>query len=175
MIITSPFRFDTKLSPADFETLGRLSLRWSHIDHMIANCLKLQLRLDDDQARVMIFPLTTDHRLQRIEALTKLNPMPSTKATQAFNELRIVMRGIRAVRNNVVHAVLIEEEFIMRSNDRTFTKEQIFESEELTNYAGILALTLRHELGEQDPAYNPPDPLPSRPVVPDFLKSYIGS
>ena len=45
----------------------------------------------------------------------------------------------------------------MRSNDRTFTKEQIFESEELTNYAGILALTLRHELGEQDPAYNPPD------------------
>jgi hypothetical protein len=85
------------------------------------------------------------------------------------------MRGIRAVRNNVVHAVLIEEEFKMRSNDRTFTKEQIFESEELTNYAGILALTLRHELGEQDPAYNPPDPLPSRPVVPDFLKSYIGS
>ena len=36
--------------------------------------------------------------------------MPSTKATQAFNELRIVMRGIRAVRNNVVHAVLIEED-----------------------------------------------------------------
>jgi hypothetical protein len=42
--------------------------------------------------------------------------------------------------------------------------------EEITNYAGILALTLRHELGKRDPSYDPPDPLPARPSVPEFLK-----
>jgi hypothetical protein len=77
------------------------------------------------------------------------------------------------VRNNVVHAVLIEEEFILRSKTRTFTKEQTFETEELTNYASVLALTLRHEVGERDPAYRPPDPLPDRPAVPEFLKPFI--
>ncbi len=39
-ILPSPFRFEAKLSAEAFEKLGRLSLRWSHIDHMIANCLK---------------------------------------------------------------------------------------------------------------------------------------
>jgi len=43
------------------------------------------------------------------------------------------MGGIRAIRNNVIHAVLIDEAFAMRKNERTFTKEQIFETEELTN------------------------------------------
>jgi hypothetical protein len=99
--------------------------------------------------------------------------LPSDKAKTAFQELRTVMRGIRVVRNNVIHAVLIEDAFTIRSNKRTFTREQIFETEELTNYAGILAITLRHELGERDPAYDPPDPLPARPLVPEFLKPYI--
>jgi hypothetical protein len=73
----------------------------------------------------------------------------------------------------VIHAVLIDEAFTMRKNERTFTKEQIFETEELTNYAGVLALTLRRELGERDPAYDPPEPLPDRPSVPEFLRPYI--
>jgi hypothetical protein len=63
-MLTSPFRFDKELSSEDFERLGRLSLRWSHIDHMLANCLKILLRLDDNQARIMIFPLTSELRLQ---------------------------------------------------------------------------------------------------------------
>lgn len=172
-MLASPFRFDKELSSDDFEKLGRLSLRWSHIDHMIANCLKVLLGLNEDQARIMIFPLTSELRLQRIEELTRLKPLPSDKAKTAFQELRTVMRGIRVVRNNVIHAVLIEDAFTIRSNKRTFTREQIFETEELTNYAGILAITLRHELGERDPAYDPPDPLPARPLVPEFLKPYI--
>ena len=175
-MITSPFRFDTELSSADFEKLGRLLLRGSHIDHMIANCLKLQLNPDEDQAKVMIFPLTTELRLQRMNELAKLKALPSGKAANAFQQLRVVMKGIKAIRTNVVHAVLIKGDFTLRSKgDRTFTMEQIFESEELTNDAGILALTLRHELGEPDPDYSPPDPLPVRPPVPAFLKSYIGS
>jgi hypothetical protein len=42
-MLASPFRFDKELSSDDFEKLGRLSLRWSHIDHMMANCLKVLL------------------------------------------------------------------------------------------------------------------------------------
>jgi hypothetical protein len=118
-MIASPFRFDEELSSQDYERLGRLSLRWSHIDHMIANCLKVILHLDDDQARIMIFPLTADLRLQRIEELTRLKPLPSDKAKTAFQELRTVMPGIRAVRNNVIHAVLIKDAFIVRSKGRT--------------------------------------------------------
>ena len=175
-MIASPFRFDTELSSEDFERLGRLSLRWSHIDHMIANCLKLQLGLDEDQARAMIFPLSTELRLQRMNELAKLKALPSDKAANIFQELCAMMKGIRAIRTNVVHAVLIEGGFTLRSKkDRAFTKQQIFDAEELTNYVSILALTLRHELGERDPAYDPPDPLPDRPPVPEFLKPYIGS
>jgi hypothetical protein len=67
-MIPSPFRFEEKLTPEDYQTLGKLSLRWSHIEHMIANCLKMQLRLSDDEARIVIFPLSTDTRLQRMRA-----------------------------------------------------------------------------------------------------------
>ena len=93
-MLQSPFRFDTELSQEDFERLGRLSLRWSHIDHMIANCLKVLLGLDEDQARIIIFPLTSDLRLQRMDKLAKLKPLPSPKATKAFRELRTVMGGL---------------------------------------------------------------------------------
>jgi hypothetical protein len=173
-MLASPFRFDEELSAKEFERLGRLSLRWSHIDHMIANCLKLQLGLNDDQARVMIFPLSAEMRLQRMNELAKLKALPAGKATKAFQELCAVMKGIRAVRNNVAHAVLIGGEFTLRSKgNRAFTKEEIFRGEELTNYAGILALTLRNELGEPDPEYRPPDQLPDRPPIPEFLKRYV--
>jgi hypothetical protein len=169
-VLASPFRFDTQLSSEDFEKLGRLAMRWSHIDHMIANCLKRQLGLDDDQARIMIFPLSTEVRLQRMKALG----FQSAKATEVFRELSAVMKGIRTIRNNVAHAVWIDGRFMLRSKeDRAFGKEEIFEVEELTNYVGILALTLRNELGEADPEYKPPDPLPERPPIPGFLKRYI--
>jgi hypothetical protein len=51
-MIPSPFRYEANFTPEDYETLGKLSLRWSHIDHVIANCLKRLLRLKDDVAQV---------------------------------------------------------------------------------------------------------------------------
>jgi hypothetical protein len=56
-MIPSPFWFEDKLTSEDYQTLGKLSLRWSHIDHSIANSLKRMLNLTDDEARVMVFPL----------------------------------------------------------------------------------------------------------------------
>src|SRR5262249_40842507 len=106
-MIPSPFRFEETLTAEDYQTLGKLSLRWSHIDHFIANCLKKQLRLSDDEARLVVFPLNTDTRLKRMRALQKLNPLPTRAAKRAFEELDLVMKGLQAVRNNVAHAVIM--------------------------------------------------------------------
>ncbi len=171
-MLDSPFRFEKELSSEDFEFFGRLLLRVSHIEHMIANCLKLLLRLNDDEAVVMIFPLTTRNRLERIRKVVAKTPLPTDRAKAAFAELEKMMEKIPTVRNNVVHGVLMgEQDFLLRSHERVLTKAQIFESEEIVNYAAIMALTLRHELGDPDPAYQPPDPLPNRPNIPEFLRS----
>src|SRR5262245_9891729 len=101
--------------------------------------------------------------------LQKLNPLPTPKADQAFCELYPMMKLIRQVRNNVVHAVILKDDnanqvFELRSNERRLTKAQVFETEELTNYAAHAALILRHELGDPDP-HGPPPPLPGRPAI----------
>jgi hypothetical protein len=44
-MIESPFRYEKNFTAKDYETLGKLWLRWSHIDHVLANCLKRLLRL----------------------------------------------------------------------------------------------------------------------------------
>jgi hypothetical protein len=177
-MIPSPFWFEGKLTPEDYQKLGKLSLRWSHIDHLIANCLKKLLRLTDDEARLVVFPLSTDIRLARMRDLQELNPLPTQAAKQAFDELDRVMKGLQAVRNNVIHAVLMYADgtdapiFELRSRSRGYTKAQVFETEELTNYAAHAALVLRHELGDKDPA-GAPGPLPARPQIPVFLKKLI--
>ena len=177
-MIPSPFRFEGKLTPEDYQTLGKLSLRWSHIDHLIANCLKCLLRLSDDEARVVVFPLTTETRLNRMRALQKLKPLPTEAAKQAFHELDMMMKGLQAVRNNVAHAVIMpangtdDLKFELRSRSRGFTKAEVFETEELTNYAAHAAWVLRHELGDIDPV-STPGPLPGRPPIPGFLQKLI--
>jgi len=145
---------------------------------MIANCLKRQLRLSDDEARIVIFPLNTDQRLQRMRALQKLTPLPTPTAKHAFDELELTMKGLKVVRTNVVHAVIMpasdiaDPTFELRSHSRRFTKAQVLETEELTNYAAHAACVLRHELGDIDPN-STPDPLPGRPAIPEFLQKFI--
>jgi hypothetical protein len=157
-MIRSPFRYEDNFTREDYETLGKLSLRWSHIDHVIANCL---IRFD------------------RILELEKLKPLRKKKAAHALGELCLLMQGLRQVRNNVAHAVLMadgtaDQIFESRKTRRVFTKAQIFATEEITNYAAHAALVLRDELGDKDPA-GAPGPLPPRPSIPRWfeeLKKY---
>jgi hypothetical protein len=171
-MIESPFRYEKNFTAKDYETLGKLSLRWSHIDHVLANCLKRLLRLKDDEAQAIVFQLSADYRFDRILELDKLKPLQKKKAVRALEELCLLMGGLRQVRNNVAHAVLMPSEadqiFESRKTRRGFTKTQIFATEELTNYAAHAALVLRHELGDKDPA-NAPGPLPPRPEIPDWF------
>lgn len=174
-MIPSPWRFEPLISDQDLAKLGILMLRWSHIEHVLANCLKVMLRLTDEEAVVMVFPLSLEQRLNRIDEISQISPLiPHAKA--AFDELRIVMRGIQYVRNGVVHAVLIEDDkeghlFHLRSKGRTLTKSQVFKMDEWTNFAAHLVEALRYALGFK----GGPEPLlyswPERPEVPDFLPS----
>jgi hypothetical protein len=82
------------------------------------------------------------------------------------------MKGLQQVRNNVIHAVLFwndsAQHFHLRSKSRTYTKEQIFEAEELTNYAGHAVLHLRYALRKDDYDLGEiPAPLPE--PAPEFL------
>jgi hypothetical protein len=173
IMIPSPYRFEPLISDQDLAKLGILAMRWSHIEHVVANCLKVMLRLSDDEAIVMVFPLGIEQRLNRIQEISKISPLiPHAQA--AFDELRIVMRGVQYVRNSVVHSIVVEDDkedhvFHLRSAGRTLTKAQIFSMEEWTNYASHLARALRYALGFK----NQPEPVlyewPERPAIPEFL------
>jgi hypothetical protein len=172
-MIKSPFRYEKSFTAKDYERLGKLSLRWSHIDHVLANCLKRLLRLEDDEAQVVVFQLTADQRFDRILELDKLKRSLNEKAGRALEELCFLMGGLRQVRNNVAHAVLMHDGtayqiFESRKTLRKFTKAQILETEELTNYTAHAALVLRDELGDKDPA-GAPGPLPARPKIPAWF------
>ena len=87
------------------------------------------------------------------------------------------MGGIEYVRNNVIHAVMAEDKdqgvlFRLHSKNRSLTKEQVFSSEEISNYAAHAAIALRLALGIE----GSPDAqhtLPDRPEIPEFLRELI--
>ena len=167
-MLNSPFQYDTWLAPAEFQKLGELSLRWSHLDHIIGNCLSDILKLSPEQAVIMVFPLSAEYRLQKIKELSKIKKI-NKDAHAALEALSEVLSYILQVRNNIIHAIMIEDDtdgavFHLRSKKRTLTKEQVFSVVELTNYAAHAAFALSHALCRKKR-----HPLPDKPEIPDFL------
>lgn len=178
-MLDTPFRFETELSPEDYQKIGVLALRWSHIDHILGNCLKVMLRQTDEEAVHTVFSLSTSQRLNQMKKLSKLNLLNSD-AQLALDELQAVMKGIQYVRNSVVHAIVIDDvneghAFHLRSKQRTLTKAQVFATEELTNYAAHAVLSLRYALGLKGLDPSTRLPLPGRPVIPTFLQALISA
>ena len=155
-MLDSPFTFEERLSPEDYQKIGLLALRRSQIEHIIGNCLRVALRVTDAEAIPIIFSLTVDRRLKNLADLDKIKPF-NPEAKEAFSELSAVMKGIQAVRNTAVHAVIDAEDdfretrFHLRSRGRSITKEDVFATEEITNYAAHAALSLRFALGLKGP------------------------
>ena len=176
-MISSPFRFETALKPADLHKLGLLSLRWSLIDHVITNCLKVLKGLNDDEAIDRVFPLFATQKMDEIKRLIGPRKL-SAEGSRAYHELMNVMSGVRAVRDAVTHGTIMSQGddvfFDHRSKRRKFTRQDVLETEELTNYAAHAALLLRHDLGDKDPDYKP-GPLPQRPLIPKCLKPFISA
>jgi hypothetical protein len=87
------------------------------------------------------------------------------------------MPAVQLIRNNVTHAVLIHDTrgellFHLSSKDRTLTRTQIFESEELMNYACNVAMSLRFSLpAAAESGWH--RPLLERPTIPDFLHHLV--
>jgi hypothetical protein len=176
-MLDSPFTFEDELTADDYQRIGRLALKWSHIDHIIGNCLKVMLGQTDEQAVVTVFSLGARQRLNQIKELAALKPL-NPDAQIAFDELRAVMAGLQFVRNGVVHAIIVSDDreghvFHLRSKKRNLTKSEVFATEEITNYAAHAVLSLRYALGLKgaDPAAR--HPLPERPEIPEFLRELI--
>ncbi|MBR0993966.1 hypothetical protein JQ580_24905 [Bradyrhizobium japonicum] len=63
-MIPSPYNFEPALSDQEYAKLGILALRWSHIEHILGNCLKVILRLTDEEAVIVVFSLSADQRAE---------------------------------------------------------------------------------------------------------------
>lgn len=173
-MIESPFHYEEWLTPAELQKLATLSLRWSHIEHIIGNCLRVILRLDEKEAVVVVFPMPIERRISMIRDISKINPLPDD-TTHAFNEVDWGLDYVRFVRNTLAHTVMSENleqgaVFNLRSKNRSLTKEQVFAVEEITNYTAHAALHFRFLLGFKELTHEL-QPLPDRPVIPPILQS----
>jgi hypothetical protein len=139
------------------------------------NCLKVLKGLTDDEAIDQIFPLPASRKMDEIKGLIGSQNL-SAEGDEAYRELMNVMSGVRAVRDAVTHGTIMSEGndvmFDHRSKNRKFTRQDVLETEEMTNYAAHAAVLLRDALGDKDPD-NKPGPLPQRPPVPKCLKPFI--
>jgi hypothetical protein len=173
-MIHTPYRFESSFSPEEFQRFGQFAVRWSHIEHTIANCLRVMLNFDPKQASVMIYPLSLDTRMARIGERIKLIPLQPEQMV-LFEELKPLIRAMQYLRNTVFHGTLVdlfssdEPFWHLRSKDRTVTKSQLFGCEELVNYTCHITEAFRLSLGGKGDDREQPYTLPDRPLIPDFL------
>jgi hypothetical protein len=174
-VIETPYRSEANLTDQEFKKIGQFAFRWSHMDHTVGNCLRRLLRLDPKQATVIIFPLSLNDRMSRIEQLAKLQPL-SPPSQLLLGELKPLIRAMQFLRNSTLHGIVIdvggheEPYFHLRSKDRNLSKAQLFGCEDLINYTAHVVTAFRLSLGEKED-WGHDYTLPNRPPVPDFLPS----
>jgi hypothetical protein len=172
--ITSPYRFEGRMTTEEFAKIGQFACRWSQIEHTIGNCLRRLLDMDPKPAQVMVFPLSLDQRMDRIKRLAGIKGVtPYQRAL--LNELKPLVKAMQYLRNQVLHGVVVdhfdgEEPFFhLRSKGRDLEKIELFECEDLINYTAHVTQAFRFTLGEKDDPVGHSYQLPPRPPVPDFL------
>ena len=170
-MLEPPFRFEPSLAPDDFQAIGRLAVKWSHIENIIGNCLKALLHLTDDEAVIVVFPLSTELRLKEIQQLVKVNSL-NEKVQEALDALIPVIAALQFTRNHVIHGVIKDDagnlNVLFKPKSRSLTKAEALSTEELMNYAAHAVYALRSALGIEG-FENVSFELPERPVIPEFL------
>jgi hypothetical protein len=169
--IYNPFEFS--LDEAEYAQIGKLFLTWSHIEHLIANCLKAALNISDDDAIKQVHGKNFE---QRMIHLRKLQHKMNDDAKAAFVALDNSFEYLQVLRNLVAHCILIDDSqdgtlFHLRSKDRTFKKADILESAEFTNYCAMVAMSLRYALGISNDM-KARRPLPPKVKMPYGLQHY---
>jgi len=165
--------FHYGLTPEELAKLGELALTWSHTEHLIGTCTKSVLGLTEEQADILIYPLSADRRMQ---LLKQHSGRVSPELQALIKELQTVMKAISIARNTAVHAIIIDNwevpKFRLHSKDRVLTKEDILQSDALSNYATLLALHIRFKLdpAKLDGGTLKLPPLPTRPEIPKTLQ-----
>src|SRR5690606_4562100 len=134
------------------------------------------LKYSPEESAILIFSLSADLRHTRLKKLADTLDINAV-ARGALNALVDVYEYSGLVRYYGIHAILVDYPsngrlFDLRSKHRTLTIAQVFEIEELTNYASHCAMSLRYALG---PKAGPVErhPLPDKPAIPDFLNRPI--
>jgi hypothetical protein len=180
-MIHTPYKFEAKLSAEEFQQVGRFAMRWSHMDHTIGNCLRRVLELTPEQANILIFPLSMDLRMARIEQVAKVKPFdPMPQAL--FAELKPLVKAMQFLRTSALHGIVVdvgdaeEPYFELRSKGRKLTKDQLFGCEDIINYTAHVATAFRFSLGEKQSTWSEgwgphTYALPDRPPIPNFLPS----
>ena len=174
-MIETPFRFEAILPPEKLQRIALLSLRWSLIEHIIGNCLRVMLNLSEKEAETRVFKLSLHNRMEEMKELAKQRPL-NPKAKAAFDELMPIMSGIKELRNHVAHAIIVDDKLHSRREQSSYGLDQIISAEDLTKYAGHLVIALRDALGSKDyPPGTEPGPLPERPDIPSSLVDLFSS
>jgi hypothetical protein len=173
--ILSPFTFEESFTPQEFQKLGQFASRWALIEHIIGNCLRAILEMSPEHATVMIFPLSLDARMQRIEEVTQRFPLKPEQAT-LYADLKPLIRAQQYLRNTALHGVVIGGEgesdplmFHLRSKNRNVLKADLLGCEDLINYTAHVVQAFRLSLGGKDGLLPQPFALPDRPPIPAFL------
>jgi hypothetical protein len=178
-MIPTPYNFEPEFSDQDFAKIGQFTLRWSHMDHTIGNCLRRLLDMSPEHATVLIFPLSLEQRISHIGRFAKLKPLEPL-AKGLFAELKPLIKAMQFIRNSAIHGIVIdmgsgeEPYFELRSKGRQISKAQLFDCEDLINYTAHVVQAFRFALGEKQctwsEGWGPHEyALPDRPVVPEWL------
>jgi hypothetical protein len=170
-MISTPWTFESNLAQEDFQKIGELTLRWSLIDHYLGHCLQILLRLSDEEAAA--FDVFRPSAQRKLELITKLAKTPNnlSKVSQAYlDELKPLINALTYVRNNVIHAVPGSGSpnftFHLRSKQNDLTKEEVFSTEEITNYTSHLVIALVASLQGAATVV----PVSDKPEMPAFLR-----
>jgi hypothetical protein len=178
MTIPTPYNFEANFTAEEFQKIGQFSSRWALIEHTISNCLRVILGMEPEQATVMVFPLTLDTKMQRIERLERLRLMNDYQKA-LFAELKPLIKAMQYIRNTALHGVVMDwgnpdsAAFQLRSKNRQLLKSDLFSCEDLINYTAHVAQAFRLSLGDKE--YDGPwtgqhtYALPDRPPIPSFL------
>ena len=154
-MIKTPYHFEADLSDQDFQKIGQFACRWAHIEHTIANCLRVMLEMGPEPATIMIFPLSLDLRMSRIRELAKQRFLTGYQLA-LLAELRPLIKAMQYLRNTTLHGVAMslgddpdQTYFNLRSKGRSLTRGELFSCEDLINYTAHVTQAFRLSLGDK--------------------------
>ena len=103
-MIKTPYHFEANLSDQEFQRIGQFACRWALIEHTIANCLRVMLGMEMEEAIKDVFSLTFHQRMEQISELAEQRLTGYQLAVLA--ELQPLIKAMRYLRNTVLHGVV---------------------------------------------------------------------